>query len=272
MCGQPVSFANPGKFEIYCHHSSPTLYPEEAHDTVQVCVPLQHALYSVTLQSHTGRAIVKDLGARDILVIPPRQPHAVTWRRSAGLMCLQLSEAFMIEALDVSQLRLGDSFTVRDPLISAAAAQVHKALNSEGQLGPTFGAAIAMTIAYRIGVEAPAGGPIKPAERVRPLPAHQLARVENFVQDHLDQPISLARLAGLVGLSKWHFVRRFRASHGLSPHDFIVQRRLARAKELLAKSDVSITSVALDVGMSHSHFSRTFLSRFGLSPREFRQL
>ena len=236
-------------------------------------MPSQHALYSVTLQSHTGRAIVKDLGARDILVIPPRQPHAVAWRRSAGAaVCLQLSEAFMIEALDVPQLRLGNSSSVRDPFISAAAAQAHKALNSEGQLGPTFGAAIATTIAYRIGAGAPAGRPDQTSREVRPLPAHQLARVESFVQDHLDQPISLARLAGLVGLSKWHFVRRFRASHGLSPHDFIVQRRLARAKELLAKPDVSITSVALDVGMSHSHFSRTFFSRFGLSPREFRQL
>jgi len=74
-----------------------------------------------------------------------------------------------------------------------------------------------------------------------------------------------------MGLSMWHFLRRFSASHGLSPHAFITQRRLARAKELLAKTNLSIVEIALAVGMSHSHFSRTFLAQFGMAPREFRQ-
>jgi AraC family transcriptional regulator len=66
-------------------------------------------------------------------------------------------------------------------------------------------------------------------------------------------------------------MRRFNASCGVSPHEFITQRRLSRARNLLSDSKLSVAEIALEIGMTHSHLSRTFLRRFGLSPREFRR-
>ena len=77
MSERPLIFSDPGRLEIYCHFSPPTVYPEEAHATVQICVPLEQALYSVTRQSETGRALVHHLGARDVLVVPAGQPLAL---------------------------------------------------------------------------------------------------------------------------------------------------------------------------------------------------
>jgi AraC family transcriptional regulator len=144
-------------------------------------------------------------------------------------------------------------------------------LHAEGQPSLVFAEAMATAIAYRVGVGAAMGRGIRAGESVPGLSASQLARIERFIEEHLDQPISLAALAELVDLSMWHFMRRFNASHGLSPREVITQRRLARAQKLLSESKLTITEVALEIGMSHSHFSRSFSRRYGLSPREYRR-
>jgi AraC-like DNA-binding protein len=145
------------------------------------------------------------------------------------------------------------------------------ALRNGGRPSPAFADAIATVIAYRVGLGAATGRGALGQESVPAFSSAQLARIERFVGEHLDQPIRLLTLAEFTDLSVWHFLRRFSASYGLPPHAFITERRLARAQALLAESKLTITEIALEIGMSHSHFSRTFLKRFGVSPREFRR-
>jgi AraC family transcriptional regulator len=272
MSKRPLTIADPGHFEFYCHSSPATVYPEEAHETVQICIPLENALYSVTRQSETGRKIVHHLGSRDVLVVPIGQPHSVTWRRQADIVSLQVSEAFIASALDVSRLRVPEAFTVRDPFISAAAAELRASLCAEGRPNLIFAEAIATTIAYRIGTGAKANGGIRAKDSAPAFSGRDLARIERFIEEGLDQPITVSMLAKLSGLSMWHFMRRFNASHGMSPHSFVTRRRLLRAGTLLSSTKLSIAEIALEIGMTHSHLSRTFLKQFGVSPREFRRL
>jgi AraC family transcriptional regulator len=271
MDQRPLTFADPGQFEVYCHHSGPTLHTEEMRGTLQICVPLEGARYSVVRHSETGRAITQHLGARDILVIPTGQPHAIDWRRPADIVSLQLTESFVAHALGVPRLPVRDTFTVRDPFISAAARQLRMALAADRHMSPAFAAAIATAITFRVASAAPSGPQVRSPESAPALRMHQLALVEQYVDEHLGEPVTLAALANLLGLSQWHFMRCFKSSHGLSAHEFVTQRRLARAQALLMRSELSITDVALEVGMSHSHFSRTFLRRCGVSPREYRR-
>src|SRR5262245_47697401 len=94
----PLTSSDPGQFELYCHDSPPTIYPEEAHSTVQSCVPLEGASYTARRQSETGTTLVQRLGVRDILVVPAGQCHAIDWRRPAGVVSIQASEAFIEKA------------------------------------------------------------------------------------------------------------------------------------------------------------------------------
>jgi len=270
MAKRPIAFEGPGRFEIYCHHSAPTHYPEESHETVQVCIPLERARYAVIRQSETGRKLVHDLGSRDVLVLPARQPHAVDWQRPADIVSLQLSSSFIRAALGDSELRLQDAFTLRNPFLSAVAGQIRSAGQSERGITPAFAEAMATAIAYRIGMEASVDTGMRAPRAVYKLSEVQLRRIKCFIEDQLDQPLRLAELAEQVGLTKWHFIRRFGATYGVSPRDFITDRRIARARELLSSTGMPIIDVALEVGMTHSHFSRTFLSRVGVSPSEYR--
>jgi len=55
MNERPLTFVDAGRYEIYCHHSPPAEYPEEVHETLQVCVPLERALYRVGCPDFTNR-------------------------------------------------------------------------------------------------------------------------------------------------------------------------------------------------------------------------
>jgi AraC family transcriptional regulator len=258
-----------GRFEIHAHHSEPAVFPEEAHDTVQVCIPLAGAMFSVRRVSETGRGIVHELSARDILIVPAGQPHAVSWRRPAGVVSLHLSERFLADVAG-GPVRLADAATLRDSFVSAAADQLSRELAAGRVSAAPFIEAVVTAIAWRVAAggeaAAPAPGPTSPL-----LSGRQIARIEAFIDENIDAPVRVHELASVLRLSPSHFARRFGATLGISPYEFVVRKRLQRARLLLVGTDLAITQIALEAGMTHSHFSRTFRREFGLSPREFRQ-
>jgi AraC family transcriptional regulator len=104
------------------------------------------------------------------------------------------------------------------------------------------------------------------------LATWQMRAVTTYVEEHVGEPISLAFLAQLVRLSQHHFCRAFKNSFGISPHQYHVQRRIERAKALLADQANSVTNVALIVGYSQaSAFSAAFRKTTGQTPKEFRR-
>ena len=102
------------------------------------------------------------------------------------------------------------------------------------------------------------------------LPPRALRRVREYIEAHLEQTISIEALAGIVGLSKYHFARAFKQSEGLTPHDYLLQCRVRRAQELLANTDLSLAEIALASGFSdQSHCARHFRERVGITPRSY---
>jgi AraC family transcriptional regulator len=100
----------------------------------------------------------------------------------------------------------------------------------------------------------------------------QVRRVERHVADRLSEELSLAELAALVGLSPWHFARAFKASTGEPPHRYLMERRIARAKELLAGTTQPITEIAHACGFASSqHLATVFRRVVGTTPSGWRR-
>jgi AraC-like DNA-binding protein len=103
------------------------------------------------------------------------------------------------------------------------------------------------------------------------LPSYKLRRAMDFIQAHIDQPILLEQVAGAVALSPFHFHREFKRATGMTPHQYIVQVRMERAKALLSDSDLPLAEVAARVGFAdQSHFSSTFRRTTAMTPRSYR--
>ncbi len=104
------------------------------------------------------------------------------------------------------------------------------------------------------------------------LAAHQRRRLVEFIDAHLAEPLSLGTLAQLCNLSEYHFARMFRSSFGMPPHQYVLARRLQRARELLQNTLLPLGEVALACGFaSASHFAHRFGQTVKVTPGEYRQ-
>jgi len=91
------------------------------------------------------------------------------------------------------------------------------------------------------------------------------------MQDRVPEPLSLREHARLAGMSTFHFLRQFQKTFGTTPHRLVIEFRLARAKELLTETDLSVTEVCFECGyQSLGSFSFLFRRAVGCSPREYR--
>src|SRR5262252_7747625 len=103
------------------------------------------------------------------------------------------------------------------------------------------------------------------------LSSGALRRVREYVEVHLSESIDLTILASVAGLSVHHFARQFKQSAGVTPHYYLTQKRVERAQEMLAKTDLSLSEIAYAAGFSdQSHLARHFRHILGTTPREFR--
>ena len=96
------------------------------------------------------------------------------------------------------------------------------------------------------------------------LLAWRLKRALEYIDANLSNRIELVELARVAGFSRMHFARLFRVSTGLRPHEFVLRRRLDRAKWLLLHSQSSVASIARESGFStHAHFTNVFRELVG---------
>ena len=99
-----------------------------------------------------------------------------------------------------------------------------------------------------------------------------LRRVREYVQLHLNESINLSMLAAVAGLSMHHFAREFKQSAGVTPHHYLIQKRIERAQQMLAQTDLSLAEIAYAIGFSdQGHLARHFRGLLGTTPREFRR-
>jgi AraC-like DNA-binding protein len=99
-----------------------------------------------------------------------------------------------------------------------------------------------------------------------------LCRARDMLREVHDRPVSIREVARDAGMSPFHFIRQFQSVFGNTPHQFRIQARLDRAKNLLALSDYSVTDVCMEIGFSSlGTFSDLFARRVGATPSEYRR-
>jgi AraC family transcriptional regulator len=104
------------------------------------------------------------------------------------------------------------------------------------------------------------------------LPPVRLNRVLEYIDANLGKNITLSELAGVVDISLYYFAVLFRKSTGLSPHQYVLNQRVERAKTLLRDPKLSVLDISIDVGFEYqNNFARAFRRVIGVSPTQFRR-
>lgn len=157
-----------------------------------------------------------------------------------------------------------------DPGCAALQLEIRRSLLSDPLIAPAYLSSIVDAALARIGcqfAEIPVGGDAKET-----LPPGLLRRIVQQIEADLPKRITVEELAETARLSRSHFSRAFQAATGEPPQEFIISRRLCRARDLLAATDRSIAAIAVDTGFSsHAHLTTAFKKRIGVTPARYRQ-
>jgi AraC family transcriptional regulator len=196
-------------------------------------------------------------------------------RQEAEFLCLALAPSFVTavanqEAFCGPQIEFTTLSGVRDPSIQHILLALQAEVESGYPAGRLFGEGLATALAAHLLRHYTVSRP-KIAEYRGGMPPAKLRRVLDYIVAHLDVDTSLKTLAEVAQLSSHHFATVFKASIGLSPHQYILRQRITKAKELLADNRMSIAEITYALGFpSQAHFTTMFGKLVGTTPGRYR--
>ncbi|MDD0809591.1 AraC family transcriptional regulator [Curvibacter sp. RS43] len=211
-----------------------------------------------------------------IHLLPPNT--ASEWRINGPSLVLRLSIPMSLVRSTWEELDLGPSPLTRigslaqagfsEPFIYDALKRLWSMVRAQAECPPLLLQSYLVCILHKLAIRGQNSRPTSPERLHRP----QIARVLEAIEDQLHEALSITDLARLAGVTSFHFIRLFRQALGRTPYQYIQQRRLDKARLMLATSTLPVADIGAAVGFADAaQFSRAFAKHIGMSPTQYRQ-
>jgi AraC family transcriptional regulator len=162
---------------------------------------------------------------------------------------------------------------IRDEVIEQIGRSILLELTQETATGRMYAETASLTLAARLlqkYCDAGAGVPVEPYSNE--LDHSRLRRVLSYIEENIDEDITLGALAGVAGYSPFHFARKFTRTVGTPPHRYISRIRLDNARAELTAGKLPLAEIALNAHFSsQASFTRAFHRATGMTPKEYRR-
>jgi len=169
--------------------------------------------------------------------------------------------------LDADRIELIEKRGGTDPTLQHIAMALRAGVQSGAVLDRMYREALSTALAVHL-LREYATASLGPKRQYGRLPREKLVRAVEYIQDQLDADLTVSGIAQAVGMSPDHFTRLFKESTGQSPHRYVVEARVRKAKDLLTTGKFTISEAAYQVGfVDQSHLTRHFKRVFGLPPK-----
>jgi AraC family transcriptional regulator len=217
------------------------------------------------------------IGPRRITVTPGR-PSA-WWSHQGNPEILQVyvhhevfaSAAAAMFECDPARADVSPRFAVQDPLLEQLSLAVLSALRDPCRRDDLYIDSLAQMIAAHL-ARVHSNFSDRHSVSAPGISNWKMRRLREFIEANLDRDLSLAVLAGEAGISSLYLPRAFRNAFGQSPHQYVISRRIERAKDLLRMGELTVAEVSAAAGFSsQSHLSDWFARTVGVTPAAFRR-
>ncbi|MDV2993049.1 MAG: HTH-type transcriptional activator RhaR [Chroococcidiopsis sp. SAG 2025] len=181
------------------------------------------------------------------------------------------SKLFVSTFYESANVEIIPQFKLRDPLIQQIGLALKSELELEGLSDRLYAESMANALAVHL-LKRYSLRKYKVHERVVGLSKLEIKQVIDYIHDNLEQNLTLLEIAAVIQTSPYHFARLFKKSLGITPHQYVISKRIERAKQLLEEHN-SIVRVAEKVGFqSQSHFTKMFRKYTGMTPQTYKKL
>ena len=246
----------------------------------------EHAALGMILKGRTRARIVSrgddcdfSPGADSVGLFAPQ--FDVAWTRwdcepGAERMVVELDFTELERGGDLAAMlparrELRQDLTLRDRHLAAMMRLIADEVRAGSPHGAMYATSLSLALASYLFNHHGGGGREVPRERGA-LSAVQKARVLDLVQRRLADDLPLEDLAAAAGVSRFHFLRLFKNSLGTTPHRFVLEQRLAAARQLLEGTPMPLAEIAAVTGFSsQSHLGTAMRRRFGMAPGQWRR-
>jgi AraC family transcriptional regulator len=246
----------------------------------------EHAALGMILKGRTRARIVSrgedcdfSPGADSVGVFAPH--FEVDWTRwecepGAERMMVELDLANLsrhgdLEAMLPERRVLSQNLTLSDPRLATMMRLIGDEVREGSPHGALYATSLSLALAAYVFNHHGQGGSARLRERAG-LSTVQKQRVLELIDRCLADDIRLEDLAAAAGVSRFHFVRLFRNTLGITPHQFVLAQRVAAARRLLVETGLSLADIAAATGFSsQSHLSTTMRRQLGVTPGQWRR-
>ncbi|WP_347277545.1 AraC family transcriptional regulator [Pseudanabaena sp. FACHB-2040] len=230
------------------------------------------------IQKRDDRLHESILNEGDNLFVPAGQPSY--WcRDKSGVICTPLHICLkpkliqkVAEASDIDSNRfeLVHSFGQQDLQLHQIGMLMFAELRSGGMMGQLYVESLTqILVIHLLRHYSTLTQPI--ASQNNSFTRIQLEQAIDYIHTYLNRELSLAKLASVVNISPTYFASLFKQATGISPHQYVIQQRVEKAKLMLKKTDLAIADIALQVGFSsQSHLTQQFKRLTGMTPKQIR--
>lgn len=221
-----------------------------------------------------GRRQSEVLGNQQVVIVPATIQHQAVWDREENFTLLFLEPAHLAqvayEAVNADRVELIPQFATPDPLIYQIGLALKSEITSNGVGSRLF--VDSLTTALSIHLLRTYSTWQQPLREYWGLSQRKLQQAIDYINDHLNQDLSLAAIASELDMSQYYFARLFKQSMGISPYQYVLQQRVERAKSLLKSSTLSMSAIAHRVGFAdQSQFTVQFRKFTGTTPKAYRE-
>jgi len=214
-------------------------------------------------------------------VLNPGECHLLThgdlntprWLDTFDEVTLVLDPQFVADVvrdgLPADRIELATQRSMHDPTIVRYTEAFRSELVAGAPNGLLYADTLAVGFALHLLSNHAIAKPRVPAPRGK-LSSFQLRTVVEFIQSHLDEDVSLLALAEQANVSPFHFARQFRATVGVTPHQFVLHQRVQRSIRLIEAGRLPLAQIAVECGFhDQPHFTRTFRKVVGTTPATY---
>jgi AraC family transcriptional regulator len=241
---------------------------EHSHEAIQITIVSAESCVQADWLTDYGSKRAKRISGSAICITPANQPHSMEWNESRGSIMMLISANLLGAELN-SSARSGsivhEGYGFCDPFVQHLGTLLQQAALSGAAITRLQAESTAVVLLHHL------SGRVESSRTAQVPTCERLPQVVEYIDANLADELSIAALAQVARTSQFHFARLFKAAKGVTPHQYVLERRIELAKRLLLDRHLSIAGVSNACGFAtQAHLTTVFHRMVGVPPRAYR--